>query len=322
MKSAVRKLVRENRLSPYDLVMPIFVIDGTGIRKPLSSLPGLEAFSSDELCKEVSALHALGIQAIALFPIIASELKNETASEAYNEASFYHKAIRMLKEEIPEICIITDISLDPYSSQGHDGLVSPKGEILNDETLELLAKMAICQAQAGADMLAPSDMMDGRVAYIRSALDKADFYNVGIISYTAKYASSFYAPFRDVLSSAPVQGDKKSYQMDSANKREALWEGHLDIIEGADILLVKPGLMYLDVLAMISQNSPIPVAVYNVSGEYTMLKSLDAKTSSASNLEIWDYKSCVLEVLLSFKRAGADIIFTYHAKEVANWLHN
>ena len=210
--------------------------------------------------------------------------------------------------------VITDVALDPYSSHGHDGLLSPKGEILNDATLEVLAAMALCQAQAGADMVAPSDMMDGRVGFIRSALDKEAYEQVGIIAYTAKYASAFYAPFREALRSTPQSGDKKSYQMNPANIREALWEASLDIRQGADILLVKPGLAYLDVLKTIKRKSPVPVAVYNVSGEYAMLKN------AAKSFKDWDYQSCVLEVLLAFKRAGADLIFSYHAKEAAGWL--
>ena len=312
--TSIRNLAQEHRLDIRDLVMPLFVIEGEGIRQPIPSMPGIERLSIDQLLKECAELWQLGIQAVALFPVIANELKDPQGRVALDEEGLYPRAIKMLKKALPEMTVITDVALDPYSSDGHDGLLSPKGEILNDATLEILAAIALCQARAGADMVAPSDMMDGRVGFIRSALDKEGYSQVGIIAYTAKYASSFYAPFREALGSVPRSGDKKSYQMNPANIREALWEASLDIRQGADILLVKPGLAYLDVLQTIRRKSPVPVAVYNVSGEYAMLKN------AAESFADWDYQSCVLEILLAFKRAGADMIFSYHAKEAAAWL--
>ena len=258
----------------------------------------------------------IGIKAIALFPVINPKLKNQTANEALNPDGIYPQTISLIKKNIPELLIITDIALDPYNSDGQDGLVEPKTKkILNDQSVELLSEMALLHAQSGADFVAPSDMMDGRVEAIRKNLDKNNFEDVGIISYTAKYASSFYGPFREALDSAPSGGgDKKSYQMNPANSREALVEAELDIKEGADILLVKPGLPYLDILSNLRNVTNLPLAVYNVSGEYALIKNAYEK----SNL---DYKNCVLEIMFSFKRAGADLIFTYHAKEVAEWLN-
>ena len=297
-----------------DLVMPLFVIAGKNIRQPIPSMAGMERLSQDQILKECQELWQLGIQAVALFPVIANELKDPQGRVALDQEAFYLRTIKMLKEALPEMTVITDVALDPYSSDGHDGLLSSKGEILNDATLEILAAMALCQARAGSDMVAPSDMMDGRVGFIRSALDKEGYEQVGIIAYTAKYASAFYTPFREALGSTPRSGDKRSYQMNPSNIREALWEASLDIRQGADILLIKPGLAYLDVLQTIQRKSPIPVAVYNVSGEYAMLRN------AADSFADWDYQSCVLEVLLAFKRAGASMIFSYHAKEFASWL--
>ena len=312
--STLRKLVQEQHVSTFDLVMPLFVVEGVNQRIDITALPGQSKMSPDLLLQECQELWQLGIQAVALFPVIPEERKDKEATEAYNETGHYLEAVRLLKQKLPELTVITDVALDPYSSDGHDGIVNPNGDILNDESLEALAAMALCQARAGADMVAPSDMMDGRIHFIRSALDREGFTQTGIISYAVKYASAFYEPFRQVLASSPKKGDKSTYQMDPANLREALWEARLDWQEGADILLVKPGLAYLDVVREIRSKSLIPLAVYNVSGEYAMLKH-------ASRNGCLDYKRCVLEVLLSFKRAGADLIFTYHAKEAAQWLN-
>lgn len=310
----IRRLVRESKITVDDLILPLFVKEGRGIREEIKSMPGIYRFSPDELLKECKEIYKLGIPAIVLFPAIEEEKKDPFAKESYNPDSLYPTVIKMIKQEIPELIVITDVAMDPYNSDGHDGLVK-NGEILNDETLEILGKMAIVQAKAGADMIAPSDMMDGRVKYLRTILDQEGFKNVSILSYTAKYASSFYGPFRDALDSAPRFGDKKTYQMDPPNIREALLELQLDIEEGADIVMVKPGLPYLDVLREFSKKSPVPVAVYNVSGEYSMIK--------AASLQGWlDYQKCVMEIMTSFKRAGADMILTYHAKEIAQWLNS
>jgi porphobilinogen synthase len=309
----IRRLVRESNVRVDDLIMPLFVKEGNSIREPIPSMPGIFRFSSDELLKECKEIYQLGIPAVVIFPAIPEEKKDPLAKESYNPNGLYPTVLKMIKDHIPELIVITDVAMDPYNSDGHDGVVK-NGEILNDETLEILGKMAITQAKAGADIIAPSDMMDGRVGYLRKVLDSEGFINVGILSYTAKYASSFYGPFRDALDSAPRFGDKKTYQMDPANIREALLELELDLEEGADIVMVKPGLPYLDVVSEFSQHSPVPVAVYNVSGEYAMMK--------AASLNGWlDYKKCVMEIMLSFKRAGADMILTYHAKEVAQWLN-
>ncbi|MCS7204189.1 MAG: porphobilinogen synthase [Leptospiraceae bacterium] len=309
----IRNLVRESNISVNDLIMPLFVKEGSGVREPISSMPGIFRLSPDEVIKECKEIHSLGIPAVILFPAIPDEKKDPLAKESYNPDGLYPQVIRMIKQEIPDLIVITDVAMDPYSSDGHDGIVK-NGEILNDETLEILGKMALVQAKAGADVIAPSDMMDGRVKYLRTLLDSEGYKNVSILSYTAKYASAFYGPFRDALDSAPRFGDKKTYQMDPANIREALLELHLDIEEGADIVMVKPGLPYLDVVREFAKNSLVPVAVYNVSGEYAMLKA-------ASQNGWLDYKKCVMEIMLAFKRAGADMILTYHAKEVAQWLN-
>ncbi|MFN3603732.1 MAG: porphobilinogen synthase [Leptonema sp. (in: bacteria)] len=308
----IRRLVRESEISVNDLVMPLFVREGKNIREPIPSMPGIYRFSPDEIVKECKEIYQLGIPAVVLFPVIPEEKKDSYAKESFNPNGLYPTTIKLIKQEIPELMIITDVAMDPYNSEGHDGLVK-NGEILNDETLEILGKMAILQAKSGADIIAPSDMMDGRVKYLRNILDQEGFTNVAILSYTAKYASSFYGPFRDALNSAPRFGDKKTYQMDPPNIREAILELELDIEEGADIVMVKPGLPYLDVVREFSKRSNVPVAVYNVSGEYSMIK--------AASMQGWlDYKKCVMEIMISFKRAGAKIILTYHAKEIAQWL--
>lgn len=307
-------MVRETRIDPSDLILPLFVKDGRAVREPIPSMPGVYRLSIDEMIVEAKRAFSLGIPGIALFPVIPDSKKDRLATESANPDGLYPEAIRALKEAVPELQIFTDVAMDPYSSDGHDGLVAEDGRILNDESLEILRQMALTQARAGADFVAPSDMMDGRVGYIRAALDENGFTDVGILSYTAKYASAFYGPFRDALSSAPKFGDKKTYQMDPANVREAEIELDLDVEEGADMVMVKPGLPYLDVVRALAERSPVPVAVYNVSGEYAMLR--------ASAERNWlDYRRCVLEVLTAFRRAGADIILTYHALEAAEWMN-
>ncbi len=311
--AALRSLVRESRLSSADLVMPLFVMEGESRSEAIASMPGQSRLTIDLLVRECEDLLKSGIEAVALFPLIAADKKDRRASEAGNEEGLCQRAIRKLKSLLPQMLVISDVAMDPYSSDGHDGLLSDDGEILNDKTLPILAAMALSQARAGADLVAPSDMMDHRVGYIRNALDSAGYTHTGILAYTAKYASSFYGPFREALNSAPRSGDKKSYQLDPANRREALREAELDIAEGADIILVKPGLPYLDVIKAIAEISPIPLAAYNVSGEYAMLRA-------AAEKGFLDYKSAVLECLTALKRAGADIILSYHAKEAAIWL--
>ncbi|NOT80528.1 MAG: porphobilinogen synthase [Bacteriovoracaceae bacterium] len=308
---AIRRLVRETHLGVNDLIAPLFVREGVSLREPIKTMPGVCRLSIDELVKECRELFLLGVPCVALFPAIEDKLKDQKASEAYNPNGLYQRAIREVKNALPELMIMTDVALDPYSSDGHDGLVDPKtGEILNDPTLEVLAKMAIVQSRAGADILGPSDMMDGRVGFIRDALDEENLMNVAIMSYAAKYASSFYGPFRDALNSAPKSGDKKTYQMDYANVREALREAYLDESEGADILMVKPGLPYLDVIKTLRDNTTLPIAAYNVSGEYAMVKA-------ASERGMIDGDKAMIEMLWAFKRAGSDMILTYFAKEAA-----
>lgn len=308
----IRSLNRETYLTVDKLIYPIFLIDGEKQRKEVLSMPGIYRFSIDEALKEVKECIALGINTFILFPAISDDLKDPYATESYRIENIYLSAIRTLKKEFPSICIVTDVAMDPYSSDGHDGLVKD-GEILNDETLPILGKMALAQAAAGADILGPSDMMDGRVGYLRKLLDENGYQKVGIMSYTAKYASAFYGPFRDALDSAPKSGDKKTYQMDPANQKEALIEAELDYNEGADYLMIKPALAYLDVIKLLKDNFNIPIVAYNVSGEYAMVK--------AAALNGWlDEKKAMAEMLLSIKRAGADIIISYYAKEYAKLL--
>ncbi len=310
---SIRRMVRENRLTADNLIAPLFLIEGASSKEEIRSMPGIFRFSLDLLVDECKALYELGIPAVALFPALSDEKKDRFASESANEKGLYPRAIQRIKEELPDLVVITDVAMDPYSSDGHDGLVDEHGNILNDETLPILAKMAVTQARAGADIVAPSDMMDGRVGAIRTALDENGYSNVSILSYTAKYASAFYGPFRDALDSAPRSGDKKSYQMDPANGEEALRELWLDVEEGADMVMVKPGLPYLDVIRRLAEESPVPVAAYNVSGEYAMLRAASANG--------WlDYRKAVMESLTAFKRAGADMILTYHAHEAALWM--
>jgi porphobilinogen synthase len=310
--SSLRDAVTETELKSSHLVWPVFIKDGLKSPEAIASLPGCSRHGLDTLCREIQSLHKKGLKAVALFPCIEENLKNKKASEALNSSGLVPKTVRRLKKEFPDLNVITDIALDPFSSDGHDGLVKD-GEILNDETVALLAEMATLHASAGADFVGPSDMMDGRVGAIRKAMDGAGFVNTGIISYTAKYASAFYGPFREALDSAPKFGDKKTYQMNPANGREALREARLDVKEGADLLMVKPALAYLDVIAHLKAKFDVPIAAYNVSGEYAMVKAAGEKG--------WlDEKKITLEILLSIRRAGASMIFTYHAPEVLSWI--
>ncbi len=305
-------MVEETSLSIADFIFPIFVIAGTNKKEPIASMPNIFRYSLDKLLEEIEECYDLGIRAFAPFPSLTDEHKDSMATSSYNIENLYLKTITAIKEKFPDVFVMTDVAMDPYSSDGHDGIYRD-GKIINDETLEILGKMAVAQARAGADYIAPSDMMDGRVGYLRYALDEEGFQDVGIIAYTAKYASAFYGPFRDALDSAPRFGDKKTYQMNPANVREALLEAKLDIEEGADMIMVKPALSYLDVISRVNQNSHVPIVAYNVSGEYAMIKAGAEKG--------WiDGEKVMLEVLLSIKRAGAKVILSYFAKEVAQIL--
>lgn len=304
----IRQMVQETHISAANLIFPLFIVEGEKQKTEVASMPGIYRYSIDNLLREVESCMNLGLNAFDLFPNISEELKDKYATESHREEGLYLRAIREVKKHFPEACVVTDVAMDPYSSDGHDGIVE-NGQILNDETLEILGKMSLAQAQAGADIIAPSDMMDGRVGYIRNVLDNNGFTDVSIMSYSAKYASAFYGPFRDALNSAPKFGDKKTYQMNPANQREALIESRLDEEEGADFLMVKPALAYLDVIKLIKDDTELPVAAYNVSGEYAMLKAAVQKG--------WlNEQRAVTEVLMSIRRAGATSILTYHAKEV------
>ncbi|MEQ9441034.1 MAG: porphobilinogen synthase [Cyclobacteriaceae bacterium] len=308
----IRDLVEETHLSVQHLIYPIFVIDGDNQREEIASMPGISRFSLDLMLEEIAACRELGVRTFAPFPALTEAYKDPFAQEGHNPEGLFPTAIRKIKAQFPDVCLMTDIAMDPYSSDGHDGLVQ-NGEILNDESLEILGKMALVQAEAGTDILGPSDMMDGRVGYLRNLLDEHGFTQVSIMSYTAKYASSFYGPFRDALDSAPKSGDKKTYQMNPANGSEALMEAELDYTEGADMLMVKPALAYLDIISSLKDNFPIPIAAYHVSGEYAMIKAAAANG--------WlDGEKAMLEVLTCIRRAGADTILTYFAKEYAQWL--
>jgi porphobilinogen synthase len=307
--AAIRALAAETTLSVNDFIFPMFVMEGSGIKSEIKSMPNIFRFSLDTLLEELREVSDLGIKSICLFPNYPESKKDKFATEGYNPNTLYIKALREIKDKFPHFALMTDVAMDPYSSDGHDGFVQ-NGEIMNDETLDILGKMALAQAHAGADILGPSDMMDGRVGYIRDLLDDEGFNNVSIMSYTAKYASAFYGPFRDALDSAPKFGDKKTYQMNPANVREALIEGQLDVEEGADFLMVKPAFSYLDVIKTMHDNFDLPIAAYNVSGEYAMIKA------TAANGWI-DGEKAMLEMLLSIKRAGASIILSYFAKEFA-----
>jgi len=315
---AIRSMVRETSLTPADFILPLFLHEDAH-DTPIASMPGVIRWSLEGLLREAGEAHALGVPAIVLFPKIEEPLKSPLAEECHNDVGLVPRAIRALKAAYPSLCVITDVALDPYNSDGHDGVVQRDelGEltILNDETVAILCEQALCHARAGADIVAPSDMMDGRVAAIRNALDSEDFQNVSIMSYTAKYASAFYGPFRGALDSAPKDGDKKTYQMDPGNSREAVRESLLDEAEGADMLMVKPAGPYLDIISKVRDTSTLPIAAYQVSGEYLMLKSAAAAG--------WlDERAIVLESLIGIKRAGADMILTYFAKHAAAWLRD
>ncbi|MBX3616420.1 porphobilinogen synthase [Nitrosomonas sp.] len=312
-----RRLMQETHLRVDDLIYPIFVLDGEKRTENVQSMPGVVRQSIDFIMIEAENCLKLGIPALAIFPVIDTELKNLTASEAFNPDGLVPRVVRQLKKNFPELGIITDIALDPYTSHGQDGLIDQNGYVLNDETVEVLCNQALVHAQAGADIVAPSDMMDGRVSAIRNRLDSEKFILTRILAYSAKYASSFYGPFRDAVGSAANlgSGNKYTYQMDPANSDEALWEVGLDLNEGADMVMIKPGLPYLDIVRRVKDQYGVPTFVYQVSGEYAMLK--------AAAMNGWlSEEACVLEALLSFKRAGADGILTYYAVEAANWLNN
>ncbi|MEX2351036.1 MAG: porphobilinogen synthase [Balneolaceae bacterium] len=308
----IRRMVREHRLSADDLIAPLFVMEGKNSAEPIDSMPGCYRYTLDRLRKEVESLIALGIPAVLIFAKVPEDKRDNSGIHALDREGLMHRTVRTLKAEFPELVVMTDVALDPYSSYGHDGIVE-KGKIVNDRSVELLAKMAVTHAEAGADMVAPSDMMDGRIGAIREALEENGFVDTGIMSYSAKYASCFYGPFRDALDSAPGFGDKKTYQMDPANVAEAVHESQLDEHEGADILMVKPGMPYLDVIRAVREAVTVPVAAYQVSGEYAMIR--------AAAQQGWlDGDEAMMESLIAFRRAGASLIATYFAKEAAAWL--
>ncbi len=312
-----RRLMRENILTVNDLIYPVFVIEGENQRETITSMPGVERLSIDLLVEEAQMIADLGVPAMAIFPVVGVDNKSELAEEAYNPEGLAQRAVRAVKAAVPELGIITDVALDPFTSHGQDGLMNDEGYIINDETVKVLVKQALSHALAGADIVAPSDMMDGRIGAIRVALEDAGFSNTRILAYSAKYASSFYGPFRDAVGSAGnlAGGNKYSYQMDPANSDEALHEVALDLQEGADMVMVKPGMPYLDIVRRIKDEFKAPTYIYQVSGEYAMLK--------AAGQNGWiDEQACVLEALTSMKRAGADGILTYFAKEVAQWLRS
>jgi porphobilinogen synthase len=310
-----RRLMRESRLSCDDLIYPIFVLEGMQQREVVSSMPGVERLSIDLLVEEATAIQALGIPAMALFPVTPADSKSDDAREAYNPDGLAQRAVRAIKQACPELGVITDVALDPFTSHGQDGLIDASGYVINDETVEVLVKQALSHAEAGADVVAPSDMMDGRIGAIRQALEQAGHRHTRILAYSAKYASSFYGPFRDAVGSAASlgSGNKYSYQMDPANSDEALWEISMDLEEGADMVMVKPGMPYLDIVRRAKDQFGAPTYVYQVSGEYAMLMA------AAQNGWL-DEKAVILESLLAFKRAGADGILTYFAKRAAQWL--
>jgi porphobilinogen synthase len=311
-----RSLVRENALSASDLIYPLFVIEGEDKREAIESMPGIERVSVDQLLVEAKEIIDLKIQAIALFPVISSDKKTEEAGESYNPDGLVQRAVRSLKRNFPELAVITDVALDPFTSHGQDGLIDSDGYVLNDETVDVLIKQSLSHAEAGADIIAPSDMMDGRIGAIRNALEESGYIHTNILSYSAKYASSFYGPFREAVGSSGNLGrsDKKTYQMDPGNSNEAIREVELDVSEGADMVMIKPGLPYLDIVSNVKQTFGVPTFAYHVSGEYAMLKA-------ASQNNWIEEKSTVLETLLCFKRAGADAILTYYAKDAAKWIN-
>jgi porphobilinogen synthase len=305
--SSIRSLMKEYHLSPNDFIVPLFIVEGKGVKDPIPSMPGYFRLSLDLIEKKVATLWDKGLKAVLLFVKVEETLKDNKGNEALNPEGLMQRAIKQIKEAVPEMVVMTDVALDPYSSYGHDGIVKER-QILNDPTIAILAEMALSHARAGADVVAPSDMMDGRIAEIRNKLEEAQFHNTIIMSYSAKYASSFYGPFRDALDSAPGFGDKKTYQMDFANREEALVETQRDLEEGADIVMVKPGLAYLDIIRDLKNSISAPIAAYQVSGEYAMLKAAAAQG--------WvDHDQVMIEQLVSFKRAGARLIATYFAEE-------
>ena len=316
--NAIRSLVRETSISSNDFLVPLFIVEGQGVKEEINSMPNYYRYSLDLLEEEVKTLWELGLKSVLLFVKVADVLKDNKGTEALNPDGLMQRAIKTVKEVCPDMLVMTDVALDPFSSYGHDGIVE-NGKIINDATVEVLAEMSISHAEAGANFVAPSDMMDGRILGIREALDQSNFLDVGIMSYSAKYASAFYGPFRDALDSAPVDmvnvpKDKKTYQMDFANRDEAIRETEMDINEGADIVMVKPGLSYLDIVRDMRNNFDIPIAVYQVSGEYAMLKAAAEKG--------WlDHDAVMLEQIISIKRAGADIIASYFAKDVLRLLN-
>ena len=307
---AIRDLVQETHVTTDDLVFPMFLLESPKGKIEVSSMPGINRLGLDLMLLEIEECLTLGIKAFDIFPVVDERHKDRMATNATVPDFFYLRALREIKKQFPEACIMTDVAMDPYSSDGHDGIVDENGRILNDETLEVLAEMALAQAETGIDIIGPSDMMDGRVGYLREGLDRNGFEEVSIMSYTAKYASAFYGPFRDALDSAPKSGDKKTYQMNPANRQEARIEADLDTAEGADFLMVKPALSYLDVIKQIKEEYSLPLAAYNVSGEYAMV-------AAAAEKGWLDKRAIMNEMLLSIKRAGADIILTYFAKEFA-----
>ena len=312
--AAIRDMVQETQLGIDNLIYPMFLKDGNKIKEDIPSLPNIYRWSIDLLLSEIEECLSLGIRVFDIFPAVDDRLKDKTATLSYDPNNFYLKAIREIKSKFPEAVLMSDVALDPYSSDGHDGLVE-NGKIVNDKTLPILAKMSVAQAEAGIDIIGPSDMMDGRVGVIREALDEHGFSETSIMSYTAKYASSFYGPFRDALNSTPKSGDKKTYQMNPANKMEAIVEAGLDIEEGADMIMVKPALCYLDVIHLLKEHYPTPVTAYNVSGEYAMVHA-------ASRNGWLDYNAAVYEMLLSIRRAGAEGILTYFAKDFAQMIRS
>jgi porphobilinogen synthase len=312
-----RRLMREHRLTTDDLIYPVFILEGEQRREPVASMPGIERLSIDELLHEAAEIHALGIPAVALFPVTPPEKKSEDAREAYNMQGLAQRAVRALKDTLPELGVITDVALDPFTTHGQDGLIDATGYVLNDETVEVLVKQALSHAEAGADIVAPSDMMDGRIGAVRTAIEAAGYRNTRILAYSAKYASSFYGPFRDAVGSAASLGggNKYSYQMDPANSDESLREVALDLEEGADMVMVKPGMPYLDIIRRVKDTFGVPTMAYQVSGEYAMLKA------AAQNGWL-DERAVVMESLLAFKRAGADAILTYFARAAGHWLQH
>jgi porphobilinogen synthase len=310
--AAIRSLVQETTITPSDFIVPLFIVEGTAIKEEIASMPDYYRFSLDLLAVEVKGLWKMGLKSVLLFVKVPNHLKDNKGTEAVNKDGLMQRAIKTVKDAAPDMYVMTDVALDPYSSYGHDGIVE-NGKIINDATNEVLAQMSVSHAQAGADMVAPSDMMDGRILYIRKALEENNFVDCGIMSYSAKYASAFYGPFRDALDSAPGFGDKKSYQMDPANRSEAIRESLMDIDEGADILMVKPGLCYLDIVRDLRNEVELPIAVYQVSGEYAMLKAAVEKG--------WlDHDAVMMEQVTAIKRAGASLIASYFAKDVVRVL--